>query len=237
VTSAVWVRTDRATFEDWARARPGLALPEELRPEDLRPEELRPEGLRPAGDGTELSAVPVPPVVAASLALHGYAEAAVIVRRSRGVSLNSSACGAPGALHRARPCYDGELRDTPQPGEEMFGCFGLSGDLAAGLVRAGQDVDIGLFGLAELVDQVVRLVPDRPAEGIDRVQVMVLGADAAAAGWQQILIGTAGEWRVQREPDRWWPVAEVRAELAADLRWALAEALAQDHPQAVDHDA
>ena len=237
MTAAVWVRTDRATFEDWARARPGVALPEELRPEELRPEELRPagrppagrpterlrpEGFRPAGGVTERPAVPVPPVVAAALALHGYAEAAVIVRRGKGMSPDSRADRGAASGH---------------PGDETFGCFGLSGDLAAGLVRAGQDVDIGLFGLAELVDQVVRLVPARPSDGVDRVEVMVLGADAAAAGWQQILIGTRGRWRVQLEPDRWSAVAEVRAELAADLRWALAEALAQNHPEPVDHDA
>jgi hypothetical protein len=203
VTPVVWVRTDRATFEGWAWARAGGALPEGLRPEGLRPEGLRPDtpGLVEA---TDPDLTPVPPMVAASLALHGWAEAAVTVRLSRA---------------------DGDV----------LGCFGLSGDLAAGVVRSRDEVRIGLFDVADLVDQIVALVPDRPPPSgplpevtPDHVRIGVLGADAAIAGWQQTLVGGQSQWRRRQpgsDPGLLLPVTDVRRELAADLRFALADCL------------
>jgi hypothetical protein len=140
--------------------------------------------------------------VAASLAVHGCAEVAVTVRLT-------------------------------MPEADAFGCFGLAGDLAAGLVRSGQDVEIGLFDVSDLVDQVVRLVPARPPAPIDAstgcVRITVLGPDAAVAGWQQILVGGESQWRRMQagaDPNRLVTVLDVHRELAADLRFVLAECLA-----------
>jgi hypothetical protein len=147
----------------------------------------------------------VPPLVAASLALHGCAEVAIVLRLSL-------------------------------PEGETFGCFGLAADLAAGLVRSGQDVEIGLFGSGELVEEVVRHVPGSPpppvAAATGCVRIAVLGADAAIAGWQQILVSGESQWRRMQcgsDPGHLIRVQDVHEELAADLRDALASFLVRDH--------
>lgn len=186
MTAGVRVHTDRATYERWVRALAGLALPEELRPAGTG-----------APDPPDATVVAVPPLVAASLALHGWVEVAVTVRLT-------------------------------MPGGDTFGCFGLAGDLAAGLVRRADEVEIGLFGLGDLVEEVVRLVPiDPPAPGeagTGCVRITVLGADAAVPGWQRILVGGESRWhRMQSgaDPYRVVPVADVHRELAADLRYVI----------------
>jgi hypothetical protein len=183
VSTGVRVHTDRASFERWVRALSGVALPEELRPPD-------------AGAGE-----PVPPLVAASLALHSCAEVAITVR------LNLPAGAA-------------------------FGCFGLVEDLAAGVFRSDQTVEIGLFQIGELVDQVVRLVPELPPAPSDSVvgsvRIAVVGAEAAVAGWQLTLLGGGRKWRrvhSDSDPNRLEIVPDLARELAADLRFALAECL------------
>jgi hypothetical protein len=196
VNSGVRIRTDRATFDGWARTLSGLALPEELRP----------AGQSGAASAQSVSdkcqSRPVPPLVAASLALHGCADVAVTLR-------------------------------ITMPEGDCFGCFGLAGDLAAGLVRCGTDVEIGLFELGELVEEVIRLVPEVPppplAAATGCVRITVLSADAAAPSWQQILVAGESQWRRMQSGAQQHPlvtVSDVHGELAADLRFALADCLA-----------
>jgi hypothetical protein len=203
VTIGVWVGTDRRTFESWTRAWSGLALPQELRPPGLGPSETG-AGERGSGEtGSEETGpdergdpgTPVPPLVAASLAVHGCAELAVTVRLTL-------------------------------PEGERFACFGVAGDLAAGLIRSGSDVQIGLFGLDDLVDEVVRLVPARspaPSEAASAcVRITVLTADEATPGWQQILIAGDSQWRrIRSDPNHMVLVSDVHRELAADLRFVI----------------
>jgi hypothetical protein len=146
----------------------------------------------------------VPPLVAASLALHACAEVAVTVQ-------------------------------VTMPAGDSFGCFALAGDLAASLVRSGMDVQIGLFELGELVDQVVQLVPAEPPPPAEAasgcVRITVVGADAAVAGWRRILIGGESCWRRMQsdaDPDRLIPVPDLRRELTADLRFAITHCLTGD---------
>jgi len=183
------VRTEHAAFERWARALSGLALPEELRPPP------------PPGPLSSEKTTPVPPLVAASLALHGCAEVAVTLR-------------------------------VTMPEGDVFGCFGLAGDLAASLVRCGAEVEIGLFGLTELVDEVVRLVPPAPPPPMDGatgcVRITVLTADAAVAGWQQTLVAGESHWHRMHSGADLSPlvmVSDVHRELAADLRFVLAHCI------------
>lgn len=216
MNSGVLVRTDRISFERWAQALAGVALPEELRPvapaesglsgPGLSESGLSGPGLSESGSGAPGPALPapmpVPPVVAASLALHGYSEIALTVQ-------------------------------VTMPDRNLLGCFGLVGGMAASLVRSGEQIEIGLFELGELVDQVIRLVPVAPPPPLNippgQVRITVIGADAAVPGWQQTLIGGRSHWRRQQtEVDlpRLDLVADVHRELAADLRFALADSLA-----------
>jgi hypothetical protein len=206
VTLGFWLRIDRATFERWAQALGGLPLPEEVRPTEPA---FVAAGARPSkgesgaeSSGAERS-LPVPPSVAAALAVHGCAEVAVTVRLT-------------------------------MPEGAVFACFGLYGEIATGLVRSGDDVDIGLFRLDQLVEQVIWLVPAIPPAPMDAapgcVRISVLGADAAVAGWQQILVSGETHWlRMQSgtDPIRLVPVFDVHQELAADLRFVLAGCLAR----------
>lgn len=198
MNSGLRVRVDSATFGCWARALSGLALPTELEPAETRPE-ARPEPLRPE------ESMPVPPLVAASLALHGCAEVVITLRLT-------------------------------MPEGDVFGCFGLAGDLAAGLVRCGAEVEIGLFALGQLVEEVVRLVPPLPPPPMDAatgcVRITVMGADAAVAGWQQILVAGESQWRRMQsgaDPNRLVTVPDVHRELTADLRFVLTGCLAGGH--------
>jgi hypothetical protein len=219
--SGVRVCTDAPTFDRWAAALPGLALPAELRPVGLgradlrpvepRPVEPRPVELRATGPGRaeprsshDRPEWAVPPLVAASLALHGCAEVAITVRLT-------------------------------MPGGDGFGCFGLAGDLAASLVRSGPDVQIGLFDLGELVEQVVQLVPVEPPPLVDAaaaaVRIALIGADAAAASWHRVLIGGEKGWQrtlLPDDPSHLIAVSDVRRELAADLRFAITTCLTGD---------
>jgi hypothetical protein len=145
--------------------------------------------------------IPLPPGVAASLAVHGCADAAITVRLT-------------------------------MPEETALACFGVSGPLAAGLIRSGDQVDVGLFPRSELVEQVVRLIPPAPPAPLEAaagcVRITVHDADAAATGWQQILVSGESHWcRMQlgTEPNRLVTVSDVRRQLAADLRFALADRL------------
>lgn len=189
MNSGIRLRTDWPTYQGWARALSGLALPAELRPTELA-------DLGPA------EPKPVPPLVAASLALHGCADVAITLR-------------------------------VTMPAGDAFGCFGLAGDLAASLVRCGAEVDIGLFDISHLVDEVIRLVPVAPPPPRDAasgcVRITVLGTDAAVGGWQQILVSGECQWRRMQsgaQPHRLVTVADVHHELAADLRFALTDCLA-----------
>ncbi|HST81769.1 MAG TPA: hypothetical protein VLL08_08560 [Kineosporiaceae bacterium] len=191
--------TDRATFEGWARALSGLVLPPDLLPPDLQSADLPSVESAKSLPGRSL---PVPPVVAASLALHGCAEIVVMLR-------------------------------ITMPDGDATGCFGLSGDLAAGLVRCGEDVEIGLFEIGELIDQVIRLVPVAPPPPLEAasgcVRITVMGPDATVGGWQQILLAGERHWRRMQsgaEPHRLVAVSDVHGELAADLRFVLAGCLA-----------
>lgn len=191
MNSGVRIRVDRSRFECWARALSGLALPADLTPSEPRLGDLAPE-----------ESLPVPPLVAASLALHGCAEVVVMLR-------------------------------VTMPDGDALGCFGLAGDLAAGLVRCGAEVEIGLFALGEMVEEVVRLIPPLPPPPIDAatgcVRITVMGADASVAGWQQILVGGESQWRRMQSgagPNRLVTMSDVHRELAADLRFVLADCLA-----------
>jgi hypothetical protein len=122
------------------------------------------------------------------------------------------------------------------PEGDAFGCFRLSGDLAASLVRCGEDVEIGLFEIGELIGEVIRLVPVAPPPPLEAasgcVRITVMGPDAAVAGWQQILLAGENHWRRMQsgaEPHRLVPVSDVHGELAADLRFVLAGCLAGDN--------
>ena len=229
MSTGVRLRTDRQTFEEWARVMPGVVLPKEL-------------GFSTAPLGGYAGDRVLPPVVAASLALHSCADVAITLNRW-------------------------------VPDQRVFSCFAIAGDLAASLVRGGDDVEIGLFGLSSVVPEVIRLVPAEPprvadADGVAGVlddtgglhvdaagvsantagvpgdasgvrvdtagvEITVVAADAAAAGWQQTLVGGAPRWRRVRRrsaPAPAWlePVLDVRQELAADLRFALADCIAID---------
>jgi hypothetical protein len=191
MSAGVRLRTDRQTFEQWARAMPGVVLPAELQ-------------FAPAGQVGGAGETALPPVVAASLALHGCAEVAVTLRRW-------------------------------QPDQSVFSCFSIAGELAASLLHGGDEVEVGLFGLSCVVPEVMRLVPAEPppiegAADSAGVEVTVIAADAATGGWQQTLVGGGPRWRRVRHraaPARAWlePVRDVHQELAADLRFALADCI------------
>jgi hypothetical protein len=199
VNTGLRLRTDRRTFEEWAGAMSGVALPSEME-FDLPP------GWSDSG-GKRL-----PPAVAASLALHGCADVAVTLR-------------------------------CRLPDENVFGCFAIAGDLGGSLVRAGDKVEIGLFGLESVVAEVIRLIPVDPPQldlgaQLDpgrqtvRVELTVLAADAATPGWQQTLVGGAPRWRrerYRRAPSPPWleSISDVHQELASELRFALAECLSR----------
>jgi hypothetical protein len=210
VNSGIRIQTDRATFNGWVTAMSDLALPAELRSESLDPErfghpgepsslaaELVESAQRSGSARTERRPGAIPPVVAAALALHDCAEVAVTLWVVR-------------------------------PTDTLFGCFGLVDDLAAGLIRHGEEMEVGLFDLTELVGQVIRLVPVEPRDQDTSVRITVMGADAAVAGWQQILTNRENIWYRTSfdQVSESTPVLDLHQELAADLRFALADCLA-----------
>lgn len=198
----VRVRTDDETFDRWADHLPALALPPELRCAAVAAVGKTAE--RP-GSGPA-TGIAVPPVVAASLAVHGCADVAVLVR-------------------------------VLLPSGEVVGCFSAAGELAAGLVRSAQGVEVGLHTVADLVPEIVRLVPDAPPchrpmpLGGCSVGIAVLAADSAVTGWRHLLVCAASGdglgtcWRAEPPTDGDRPVVDARQNLAADLRFVLAECL------------
>jgi hypothetical protein len=170
---------------------PGVALPPEFQ-----------NSAAPGSTGPGETALP--PVVAASLALHGCAEIAITLRRW-------------------------------WPDRRAFACFALAGELAASLSGEGDEVELGLFGLGSVIPEVVRLVPAEPPPVEDDdgagIELSVVAAGAVTPGWQQTLVGGARRWRRVRyrpAPAAAWlePVGNVGPELAAELRFALADCVA-----------
>jgi hypothetical protein len=213
MNTGIRVCTDEATFAQWAQAMPGMALPTELMPTELMPAELMPA--EPARCRDRGLAV-IPPAVAASLALHGCAQVAITLRLW-----------------------------GPEGG--AFACFAIDGDLSASVLRSGDVVEVGLFRLSAVIEEVVRLVPIVPpavtlVEGQvgagAGVELTVVPADAAIAGWRLTLVGGGSGWRripsdVSRGPMA--PVRNVRSEVAAELRSALIEHGAPDFPRVAVH--
>jgi hypothetical protein len=201
MSTGIRLRTDRVTFEQWIQATPGAALPTELTSETTNGAGRRSTGGKSPGDGSpgESHLVEIPPVVAASLAVHGCAEAAITVRMWA-------------------------------PSGGCFGCFGIVGDLAGSVVQSGTELEIGLFEVGAVVDEVVRLIPARPPSGwatvgegpamagleaVENVgvQITVLTADAAVAAWQRTLVGGVRGWREPSYPPRPGDLADL-ADLA-----------------------
>jgi hypothetical protein len=156
-------RTDRETFDRWAQALPGLPLPSEMTSGD-------------AGGGLviDVSAGPgpvaVPPEVAASLAVHGCAEVAVVVRVEASAGPTLAVFGALGSLAA------GLVRG---PSQVEIGLFELS-DLVDRVIDLVPAVPVA--GVTEV-----------PHEGVTdsscSVRIAVMGADAAVAGWEQAWFG------------------------------------------------
>jgi hypothetical protein len=160
MSAARLFRTDRETFDRWARALPGLPLPSEMTSDP---------GADDTSDGglvIDLSAGPgpvaVPPEVAASLAVHGCAEVAVVVRVEAPAGPTLAVFGALGSLAA------GLVRE---PGQVEIGLFELS-------------------ELVDRVTALAPPAMPAPADGAAcSVRIAVLGADAAVAGWEQTWVG------------------------------------------------
>jgi len=106
MNSGVRIHTDRVTFDQWATAMAGVDIPVDMQSKDivLEPEESRfglGEDVDPAkrsGSSSPLgSGVPVPPLVAASMALHGYAEVVVTLRLALPTSAVTACFGLVGS--------------------------------------------------------------------------------------------------------------------------------------------
>jgi hypothetical protein len=207
MSAGIRLHTDPATYAGWLRMMPAPALPAELSERSV---------VEP-GLTAGRSKVPLPPLVAAALALHACAELAVIVQ-------------------------------LWAPAGGSFGCIGIAGELGASVRRAGDQVEIGLFRMSALVDEVVRLIPDQPPVSADcwadeaaenvGVQVAVFPADAVEPGWRRTLIGAGQRWCRSPGPGRSGggpggfgapdPEADPRQEMVADLRFALVGWLAAE---------
>jgi hypothetical protein len=191
VSTGIRLHTDRAMFQAWARAMPGVVLPSEL--EIFGP-----------GEGQDPGETALPPVVAASLALHGCPELAITVRR-----------WMPEQRSCAWFAIAGDLAASLWLGGDQveIGLFGLS-SVVAEVIR-----------LVPAEPPVV----DVAANSVG-LQVTVF---AGAATWEQTLIGGAPRWRrVWARPEpvpSWWGwVSDIHQELAADLRLALADLIGSD---------
>ena len=211
MNSGVRIHTDRVTFDQWATAMAGVDIPVDMQSKDivLEPEESHfspGEDVDPANRGGSSSPLgsgaPVPPLVAASMALHGYAEVVVTLRLALPTSAVTACFGLVGGL-AASLVHRGV--------EVEIGLFDLD-ELVGEVMRL--------------------IPVDPPSIGeSSSVRIAVLGANAAIAGWQETLIGGQDHWlRLQSNDDplRWTPMLDVYQELALDLRFALADCLAGD---------
>jgi hypothetical protein len=172
-----------AQLAGWIARLPGLALPP---PFDA------------LGATAEQDGDPPPPLVAASLAVHGIADVTA-------------------ELH------------LDSANEQVTACQAISGDLLATLVLRsgplGEVAEVGLAHVAAAVPQLLRWLPDVPAEPRASARLGVAGWDDAVRCWVATLVPGATGWCRQSPDGAVHPCSP--AQLGDELCFVLAECQAR----------
>jgi len=206
---------DVATFAAWRAGSPGWAVPQEF-------DVTTADGTRPAPDsGAPVGGQVLPPFVAASLAVHAAADAAIRLRVDDGavrvVACLSIAGGLVAVLVRA-------ARAVPGSG------FASGGWVQVGLVAATQAVPEVMSWVPE-PDEIVH--PDTGS-----MELLVVGADDAGSGELARWVVSGSRWQrlVPRPGGQVELLPAARADLASELTAAVVRVLAQRPREGGDPD-